>query len=316
MRFPAFLNDSFIYSITQNDAVTRSTMNSAGQEELMLGQYIPLHYHYQMLLDTERMQGFKKAIEYLVPENSRVLELGGGTGVLSFFASARASHVQCIEHNPEMVEAARRFLKTNGVDHKVEVIQADAATYVPPQPVDVVICEMLHSALLREKQVAVIEAFKQNYAKQYPDQMPRFIPEATLLATQLVNQNFCFEGYQAAVPMFFDPTASQESTTQISAPTLYSTFEYAKPIPQRFVSTYEVEAVTSGTVNAVRFITKNILAIVIEENRTIDWHNLYLVMPLLQPFAIQAGEKAVVSFNYEPGASIEALAGSMIVRKA
>lgn len=33
--------------------------------ELLLGQFIPLHYHYQMLLDEPRMLGFRSAIHHL-----------------------------------------------------------------------------------------------------------------------------------------------------------------------------------------------------------------------------------------------------------
>ncbi|MFH1493454.1 MAG: methyltransferase type 12, partial [Pseudomonadota bacterium] len=58
-------------------------------EELELGQFIPLHYHYHMLNDNTRVAGFKAAIEHAVHPGSRVLELGGGTGVLSFFAAQR-----------------------------------------------------------------------------------------------------------------------------------------------------------------------------------------------------------------------------------
>ena len=45
--------------------------------DAQLGQYIPLHYHYQMLLDEARMRGFAQAIAYNVLEGARVLELDG-----------------------------------------------------------------------------------------------------------------------------------------------------------------------------------------------------------------------------------------------
>ena len=64
-------------------------------ENLELGQFIPLHYHYNMLNDSHRMKGFKAAIDLVVKPGARVLELGGGTGVQSFFAAQKAQQVYC-----------------------------------------------------------------------------------------------------------------------------------------------------------------------------------------------------------------------------
>jgi type I protein arginine methyltransferase len=78
-----------------------------------LGQFIPLHYHYHMLRDRARMSGFRRAIAASVLPGAKVLEFGGGTGVLSFFAAQQASHVWCVERNPELVNEARRLLPRN-----------------------------------------------------------------------------------------------------------------------------------------------------------------------------------------------------------
>src|SRR2546427_487380 len=113
------------------------------RDELELGQFIPLHYHFNMLNDAARTGAFESAIEATVPRGGRVVELGGGTGVLSYFATRKAARVWCIERNPELAGAARRLLLANGAD-TVEVVEADARSFVPPEPVDVVVCEMLH----------------------------------------------------------------------------------------------------------------------------------------------------------------------------
>ena len=42
-----------------------------------------------MLNDTQRMRGFKAAIDHVVWAGAEVLDLGPDTGVLSFFAAAR-----------------------------------------------------------------------------------------------------------------------------------------------------------------------------------------------------------------------------------
>jgi predicted RNA methylase len=44
-----------------------------------------------MLMDENRMRNFKAAIDHVVFPGAKVLELGGGTGVLSWFSAAKAS---------------------------------------------------------------------------------------------------------------------------------------------------------------------------------------------------------------------------------
>ena len=54
-----------------------------GPDELELGQFIPLAYHHAMLLDQARVAAFEEAITKLVRPGATVVELGGGTGILS-----------------------------------------------------------------------------------------------------------------------------------------------------------------------------------------------------------------------------------------
>ena len=116
-------------------------------EENEIGQFIPLHYHFQMLADTSRMTAFREAIEKVVTPQLKVADLGSGTGVLSFHAAKRGAKVWAVEYNPALVSVSRKFITENGVSDRVQIVQAEASAWLPPEPVDVVICEMLHSAL-------------------------------------------------------------------------------------------------------------------------------------------------------------------------
>jgi len=288
---------------------------SATDQDQFLGQFIPLHYHYQMLLDQSRMNGFQQAIERAVAPGARVLELGGGTGVMSFFAAKKASKVWCVERNPQLASAARRFLEMNRVGDRVEVVEADASQYAPPGEVDVVICEMLHSGLLREKQVQVIDAFKRNYKAQVSPKLPIFIPEATILGVQPVEQNFTFHGYQAPMPVFFEPHIKDTGTTSLTDPMVYSLFEYRNDFKEQFSFQISVKVAQAGTLNALRFVTKNVLSINVESNTTIDWHNFYMVLPIENPFSVAIGDRISLSFAYRAGDSIDALSSGMKVTK-
>lgn len=283
---------------------------------LALGQFIPLHYHFQMLLDDARMRGFRAALAHHVPLDGRVLDLGGGTGVLSYFAAQRAARVWCVERNPELVHAAKRALARNGVAARVEVVTADARTYLPPEPVDVVVCEMLHAGLLREKQVEVIASFKKRYAQRFGGRLPIFVPEATILAVQPVHYRFAFAEYEVAIPLFFDPMGPQDGVTELGDPLVYAALDYREALPTRFDWQGTCSFTRDATFNALRFVTKNVLAVTLGDDPTIDWHNQYLVIPTPEALPVHAGDEAVIRFAYEAGAEIDALVDSVAVTRA
>jgi len=280
-----------------------------------LGQFIPLHYHYNMLNDRERMLGFKAAVDCAVRPGAKVLELGGGTGVLSFFAAQKASKVWCVECNPELAATARAILAMNANGDKVEIIEADAFAYLPPEPVDVVICEMIHVAMLREKQIPVIASFKERYLEKFGGPLPIFIPEALIHAVQPVQQSFDFDGYYAPAILFQDPTTVHAKTLELAQPTAYQLLSYQDALPMTCAWDGQVAADQAGTLNALRFITKNILAIVADEQRAIDWFSQYLIVPLASPLAVEAGEQIQISFSYAAGASFAALTSLLKVAR-
>ncbi len=281
-----------------------------------LGQFIPLHYHYNMLNDTARMQGFKAALDLAVQPGAKVLELGGGTGVLSFFAAQKAAKVWCVEHNPELAATAREILKLNPNGDKVEIVEADAFAYLPPEPVDVVICEMIHVAMLREKQLPVMESFKRRYLEKFGGPLPIFVPEAFIQAVQPVQQSFDFEGYYAPTILFQDPTVIQDKTLELAPSAVYQMSSYQDPLPHTCSWNGTLKIDCDGIVNALRFVTKNILTISLAEQRAIDWFSQYLIVPLAEPLIVETGEEIAVEFAYPAGAPLSALTSTLKVSLA
>jgi predicted RNA methylase len=264
-----------------------------------------------MLMDQNRMHSFKSAIHYAVRPGAKVLELGGGTGVLSFFAAQQASKVYCVEFNPDMVQEARRFLAMNPHGDRVEVIHADAFEYLPPEPVDVVICEMIHVAMLREKQVDVIESFKQRYLERFGGPLPLFMPEAVLMAVQPLQQEYDFEGFYAPIVQFQETQVVYPGTIELAQPAVYSVLDFSQPVEPLIAWQGKFVVEKGGVLNAMRFVTKNILSIVQEEGSTIDWLNHYMTLPLATPLAVQPGDVLDVSFHYRAGGSIPSLQASI-----
>lgn len=286
-------------------------LNEREIESCYLGQFIPVHYHHNMLMDQNRMRSFKSAIHYAVFPGAKVLELGGGTGVLSFFAAQNASKVYCVEFNPDMVQEARRFLAFNKNGDRVEVVHADAFEYLPPEPVDVVICEMIHVGMLREKQVEVIEAFKRRYLAKFGGPLPIFMPEAVIMAAQPLQQEYDFDGFHAPIVQFQETTVMHPGTVELAQPAVYSILDFSQPVDNLIAWEGSFVVEKSGTLNAMRFVTKNVLAIVPEKATTIDWLNHYMTLPLSTPVAVKAGDLLRISFAYRAGGSIPSLQASI-----
>ena len=273
-----------------------------------LGQFIPLHYHYNMLSDSIRMEGFKAAINHVVAPGTTALELGGGTGVLSFFAAQKARKVYCVEFNPALVDVSRKLLKANHCSEQVEVIHADAFEYLPPEPVDAVICEMLHVGLLREKQLEVIDSFKSRYQRRFESALPVFIPMATIQAIQPVKHDFQYEGYHAPLVMFQYPYSSDPRTTVLGDPVIYHQVIYEQPFGLSCNWSGSLPLAVEGAVNALRIMTKSVLAMTPEPaSEAICWDNQFLILPLEREVLVQPGQKLAVSLDYAAGAPLSAL---------
>lgn len=275
---------------------------------------IPLQYHVQMLADEHRMTSFIDAIAAVVRPGMHVLELGAGTGVMSFFAAQQGARVTAIEREPGVYAAARKAL-AGSVGDAVTLIHADARDFLPDTPVDVVICEMMHVGQLREKQIEVIDSFKKRYLERFGGPLPRFLPEACVQAVQPVEQDFTFFGYTMPAPLFQSAFHDQPRTRPMADPQLFSQFFYSDEIPTEMSADLAFTAQSAGTINGIRVVTKNLLVAGWGRQNVpagVDWLMGYLVVPLAEPVFAAAGQRVNLTFSYLAGEEITALMASAV----
>lgn len=282
-------------------------------KELDFGQFIPVQYHYQMLADEDRMRTFKAAIAQAVSLGMKVAELGCGTGVMSFFAARSGAKVWSVEYNPALVEASRRFISMSPFADQVHIEQGDACYWLPPKPVDLVICEMLHSALLQEKQLKVLSSFREGHFARYGC-IPKFLPTATLLAVQPLVQDYDFHGYRAPIPYFQSAYDESKSTLGAGDPVVYKIVDYSHATNKMIQATVSLPIHCDAQVNALRFITKNILTMNLKDRQTVDWHSQHLVLPLPKTCDMKTGQVLNIQFQYQPGDTVDTLQKSLIVQ--
>lgn len=109
-----------------------------------------IDFHRTMLVDATRMRIFGKAIVGAVSPGDVVVDIGAGTGVLSFLAAtAGAARVYAIEQGPVM-ELARELSERNGFGDRVTFLAGHSTEVELPEPADVVITETIGNAAVDE----------------------------------------------------------------------------------------------------------------------------------------------------------------------
>lgn len=108
--------------------------------------------HEKMLSDRLRVENYYHAISKHVHEGDIVVDLGTGTGILSFFAALQnPKKVYAIEHSG-MVETARHLAKANGLTN-IEFCRCNSKDFQIAEKADVIIHEQIGSAIFNENMI-------------------------------------------------------------------------------------------------------------------------------------------------------------------
>ena len=100
-----------------------------------------LPFHHWLLSDPIRTGAYRNAVSKIVHKNDVVLDIGAGSGILSFFAcQAGARKVYAIEIS-DALSLARELCTSNGFDGIVEFRQGLSQEIELPERVDVVISD-------------------------------------------------------------------------------------------------------------------------------------------------------------------------------
>ena len=117
------------------------------------------------LFDTKRTTAFIKGIASGIKEikkqkpfeQVRVIEAGGGTGILAIAAAFAGAKVDVLEINPTTAQETARFIAALGLTDQITVINTDATTYNPQDSVDMIITECMHTGLAIEPQIQIMQ---------------------------------------------------------------------------------------------------------------------------------------------------------------
>ena len=157
-------------------------------------------YHFKLLRDYERLSAFKEAIDdYAIRNgmdsngtNSKVaFDLGCGSGVLSYFASEYMGRIIAIELNNSTYQLAKENLKEFD---KIQVVNDDLLSFdfsKLNEKADLIICEMLDTALIDEEEVPVL-----NRAREFLNDDGEIIPRGMINSVEAIFMNNHFIQYE------------------------------------------------------------------------------------------------------------------------
>lgn len=109
---------------------------------------------FDCLMDEERTQAFAKAIAATVQRDDVVVDMGTGSGVLAMLAArAGARKVYAVELDGNNIATLGAVFHANNLADRIVLVQGDVCTVDLPEKVDVIIGEMIATALIEELQV-------------------------------------------------------------------------------------------------------------------------------------------------------------------
>eukprot|EP01114_Cavostelium_apophysatum_P012270 TRINITY_DN2723_c0_g1_i2.p1 TRINITY_DN2723_c0_g1~~TRINITY_DN2723_c0_g1_i2.p1 ORF type:complete len:505 (-),score=105.55 TRINITY_DN2723_c0_g1_i2:734-2248(-) len=115
-------------------------------------QYGKLGIHAEMLKDESRTQTYRDAILAHAADfkDKVVMDLGAGTGILSFFAAkAGAARVYAVEAS-NLTEWTELVIASNGLSDKIKLIKGRIEEIHLPEKVDIIISEWMGTFLIFE----------------------------------------------------------------------------------------------------------------------------------------------------------------------
>jgi SAM-dependent methyltransferase len=209
------------------------------------------------LKDERRTLAFRDAIHSTVRPGDVVIDVGAGTGILSFFAAAAgAAKVYAVEIDPVSAAGLRRSVALNpAVSDRIHVVEGDAATVDLPRAA-VVVAEIIETGLLDEQQVPVLNSLRR---RGVVSSATRLVPAWYETTLQLVTADHDYYGFTLAAPKhewpFYTSGPGWHPTpiTAASAPLAISRVDFTAGLVDADVAgeaTLDVDP--DATVNAIR----------------------------------------------------------------
>lgn len=250
-------------------------------------------YHFDLLNDSDRLSGFLQAIKEYEGKNDLAYDLGCGSGVLSYFLSCYFKEIIAIEIEKSTFECAKENLSDF---NNIHVVNSDVLVYDSDRKADLIVCEMMDTALIDEEEVPVL-----NHAKKFLKEDGKIIPQGIINSAELVDMQREY--------IHWDEQAKYDVLSNF---VIYSEFDFLEDINPNFESEISFEVKKDGKVNGVKITTFTKL-----NDNLICGPTPMLNPPLLIPLeetSVKANDFINVKLKYIMGNGIESIQTELIKR--
>ncbi|MEN6292241.1 MAG: 50S ribosomal protein L11 methyltransferase [Methanobacterium sp.] len=246
-------------------------------------------YHLNLISDKERILAFQEAIKEKA--KGTIYDIGAGCGILSILAAPYADFIYAVEIDHTASKHAKSNLESFD---NVLVINKDAKEVIFPQKADLIICEMLDTALIDEEQAPVL-----NSILKYLKKDGEIIPQKILNGAEAIDmerENICYEDNEANENPNYDVMSNFK---------IYSEIDFKKEIKEDVETDLEFKISKKGSVSGIKITTFTLLT-----DHLICGPTPMLNPPLLIPtekIKVDIGDIIKVKLNYKMGGGLDSI---------
>lgn len=261
-------------------------MPSIGRPELLDGSF-----HHHLLRDRARLDGYAEAITRVVRPGDVVADVGSGSGILAWLAwRAGARKVHAVESNTNSYKALLRLVRLNGALGHVVPTLSDGTQWKPPEPVDVVLCELMETGLLHESIAAVMRN-----VRSWPHRPRAVVPRLARLLVEGVELDDVYHGYRAPLPGFRYAGEGIPLTDLVA----YAEYDFEGDAPPETVEASFVLGVRrAGELGGIQLRTRTVVAPGVEVGEG-PAYCTPVVLTLERPLRVEAGARLAGRLSYD-----------------
>lgn len=247
------------------------------------------------LFDRRRVAHFRQALYETVKPGDVVVDGGSGTGILGMLAAqAGAARVYCVELDEEYVDVIAHNAKNNGMESQVVPIYADAITTDLPEPVDVIVAEVISGGFFNEPQIQIV-----NNLRRFLKPGGSVVPAAISNYVELTSAQEELYGFEFR----YDSRYKELDDASLTTKAAYLTTNFLDQVPVAVDSRAVVRSMVDGEANALRVS----YSIQLSPGTLATEPTEFLLNPetifLDKRLRVKAGDYYVVSLAYTAGAS-------------
>jgi len=268
-------------------------------------------YHLNLLKDDERLAAFHEAINdyykrYIDHDNvnadikrlkKTVFDIGCGTGVLSFFASKYFKNIIAIDSDCKIVDCGKKSFENINNSENILFYCEDALNSVFQKKADLIICEMLDTALIDEEEVPVL-----NYLHKYLKDTGEIIPKGVINIAEPI--------FMERNNIHYEDDFNNSKHEILGNFVKFSEFDFSKLIDIEFETTLEFEIAIDSKINGIKITTFTKLNQDIICGPT-PMMNPPLLIPIEERNLVK-GEKIKIFLKYVMGGGLETIKTSVI----